>query len=156
MGFPWYWTSILPVTLFVFSQLNLIQQLTSGGKFISPINIGAAIIGVSFTTSLPIIVTSIYQKDRQKNINANFARDMICVRKNYGSEELPIVKRVDFRFSMDRYDFDIPLYYDGYLFVISDRFFQSNDDIIIGALKRPNKYLGRCGNLLIFRLDRLD
>lgn len=150
-GFPWYWTSIVPITLYVFSHLNLELELIRGVKKIPPLTIGAAIIAISFTVSMPTIIASIYQKDRQKSINANYANDMTCIRKNYGASGLPIVKRVDFRVSMDRYEYDIPNYHGGYLLVISDRFFQS-DDTILGPLKTPNRYLGKCGNLLVFQL----
>lgn len=151
-GFPWYWTSILPITIYVFSHLNLQLELIRGVKKLPPLTLGAAIIAISFTISIPTIIASIYQKDRQKSINANYANDIACIRKNYGASGLPIVKRVDFRVSMDRYDYDIPNYQGGYLLVISDRFFQSNDEIIIGPLKTPNRYLGKCGNLLAFQL----
>lgn len=151
-GFPWYWTSILPVTIYVFSHLSLQPELVKVAKNFPPLTLGAAIIVISFTASMPTIIASIYQKDRQKSINANYAKDIACIRKNYGAVGLPIVKRVDFKVSMDRYDYDVPNYQGGYLLVISDRFFQSNDEIIVGPLKNPNRYLGRCGNLLAFHL----
>jgi hypothetical protein len=162
IGFPWYWMSLVPVSLHVFSNLNL-ELLIFNNKYFPKINLGIIIILCSFIQSSSIIVSQIHQKQHHKQNIVDFGEDYMCFIENYKIDNLKVMKRVGFeeesRFQLPMYEYVMEptgdkwkntLNEDFYL-LISSRFFYG-DTFSQNILKNRNKLLGRCGDILIYRV----
>ena len=162
LGFPWYWMGLVPVTLHVFSNLNL-ELLIFNNKYFPKINLGIIIILCSFIQSSSIIVSQIHQKQHHKQNIVDFGEDYMCFIENYKLDNLKVMKRVGFeeesRFQLPMYEYVMQpsgenwrntLDEDFYL-LISSRFFYG-ETFSQNILKNRNKLLGRCGDILIYRV----
>jgi len=166
-GFPWYWMSMVPVSIHVFSHINLEQKIFNT-KYFSTINLGLVIILCSFLQSSPVIVAEIHQKQYQKQNITDFGKDYTCFKNSFKKDDLEIVTRVSLepRFYISSRIGSIPMYdkysvdnatifvKDFYL-LISSRFLYA-DTPSQNILKNKNKLLGRCGDILIFRIFSSD
>ena len=161
-GFPWYWMSLVPVSLHVFSNLKLDLPIFNN-KYFSKINLGIIIILCSFFQSSPVIFSQIDQKQYHKKNIANFGEDYLCFVNNYQLDDLKVMKRVGFEmessFKLPMYEYSMKpqggdwentLGEDFYL-LISSRFFYGST-FSQNILKNRNILLGRCGDILIFRI----
>ena len=168
LGFPWYWMSLVPVTLHVFSNLNLNLKIFNH-RYFSSINIGIIIIICSFFLSSNAIVFQVHQKQYQKQNIVDFGEDYLCFLDNYKHENLKVMKRIGFappskvqipiKVQIPMYDYGMePLWEDwknrtgeDFYLLISSRFFYG-ETFAQNILKNTNKLLGRCGDILIFRV----
>jgi len=162
LGFPWYWMSLVPVTLHVFSKLNL-ELLIFNHRYFSKLNLGIIIILCSFVQSSSVIVSQIHQKQYQKQNIVDFGDDYLCFIQKYKLEDLKVNTKVGFakesKFHMPLYDYVMePVWEDwrnktgeDFYLLISSRFFYG-ETFSQNILKNRNRLLGRCGDILIFRI----
>ncbi|MDA8691932.1 hypothetical protein N9M18_02250 [Candidatus Pseudothioglobus singularis] len=162
LGFPWYWMTLVPVTLHVFSNLNL-ELLIFKHRYFSKLNLGILIILCSLIQSSSTIVFQIHQKQYQKQNLVDFGDDYLCFIRDYKREDLKVLKRVGFekesKFQFPTYDYSMEPIGDAwknktgkdFYLLISSRFLYG-ETFSQNILKNRNQLLGRCGDVLIFKI----